>query len=704
MKRLLFISMMLTVFFQFAPAQNVQEKDKLDIAKDTLQIKEVVVKASRPISKLNDEGFVTDVKGSILQKLGSAKDVLGMLPGVLNNNGNIEVFGKGTPVFYLNGRMVRNMVEIDQLKSDQIDKIVVVTSPGARYGSSVSSVIKITTVGQPGDGFSLDNQSTIGYREKFYGKEDLALNYRVGGLDAFAICEYDNDRIKTVSHHVQNSWLASHHQQVIKMNSTAKSQLLEGKWGFDYSFSKNHSLGAFYQVSYKPVKVPSAIQTNSYTDDLLGDSYDIDKRVRSRDLMHLVDGYYNGVFGKLRIEAVLDFMWKHTHETQDVTENTAENQMQDFAIHDAGKAKLAAGEVHLSHPFLSGKLNFGVEYSKSIREESSYNEQIIIDDEKDRIEESNMALYLETMQRIGKTTIRLGGRYEHVNSAYYQAGVKEKEGSHVYDKLFPTFSLSLPVGSAMLQLGYSKQCYRPLYSQLSGTIHYVNNYLYQSGNPLLRTSYSDNISLNFKYRWLAVMASYKIVDDQIITSCIYYDDAKTIALLKKDNAPYKLSNLQVMASVAPGFIWNCYYPVLACGIVSQFYKVDYLDGVKRMNAPLAIVKFNNMLKLPDAYMMMVNFNWRSDGNSENIKLKSTWQMNVSLSKDFSKHWNVKLVGNDLFNTASKSRFKLYSGMSDVYSEKQSCMRYVECCIRYKLNVAKSKYLGKGAGNKERSRL
>ena len=200
------------------------------------------------------------------------------------------------------------------------------------------------------------------------------------------------------------------------------------------------------------------------------------------------------------------------------------------------------------------------------------------------------------------------------------------------------------------------------------------------------------------------MASYKIVDDQIITSCTYYDDAKTIALLKKDNAPYKLSNLQVMASVAPGFIWNCYYPVLACGVVSQFYKVDYLDGVKRMNAPLAIVKFNNMLKLPCAYMMMANFNWRSDGNSENIKLKGTWQMNVSLSKDFGKHWNVKFVGNDLFNTASKNCFKLYSGMSDVYSEKQSSMRYVECSVRYKLNVAKSKYLGKGAGNKERSRL
>lgn len=704
MKRLLFTSMMFASLFQFAYAQNVQENGKLDIAKDTLQVKEVVVKASRPLSKLSDEGFVTDVKGSVLQKLGSAKDVLGLLPGILNNNGNIEVLGKGKPVFYLNGRIVRNMVEIDQLKSDQIDKIVVVTSPGARYGSSVNSVIKITTIGQLGDGFSFDNQTTFGYRDDFYGKENIALNYRLGGLDAFAICEYDENKIKTSSHHVQNSWLASHHQQVIDMDSKAKSQLYEGKWGFDYSFCKLHSLGAFYQVSYSPIRTPSTIHSSSYTDDMLEDSYDIAKEVRSRDLVHLIDGYYHGAFGKWTVEAVLDFMWKHTHENQDVMENMPEKQGQAFAIYDTGKAQLAAAEVHLSHPFLSGKLNFGAEYSKSTREESSENEQVVIDNKEDRIEESNMAIYLETIQHIGKSTIRLGGRYEHVNSSYYLNDAKNEECSHVYDKFFPSFSFSLPFGGAMLQLGYSKQCYRPLYSQLSGTVHYVNNYLYESGNPLLRTSYSDNISLNFKYQWLAVMASYKIVDDQIITSCTYWDDAKTIALLKKNNAPYKLSSLQVMASVAPGFIWGCYYPVLACGVVSQFYKVDYMDDVKHMNNPLAIVKFNNMLKLPHAYMLMASFNWRSEGNSENIKLKSTWQMNVSLSKDFGKNWNIKLVANDLFNTARNTRFQLFSGMCDVFSDKQSSMRYVECCVRYKLNVAKSKYLGKGTGNKERSRL
>lgn len=150
----------------------------------------------------------------------------------------------------------------------------------------------------------------------------------------------------------------------------------------------------------------------------------------------------------------------------------------------------------------------------------------------------------------------------------------------------------------MVQLSYSKQCYRPLYSQLSNTVHYVNKYLYQSGNPYLQPSYSDNISLNLRYRWLALTANYKKVQNQIITSYTYYDDAKTIALLKKENSRNSLSNLQIMASFMPGFLWKCYYPVLACGIVSQFYKIDYRGNIKHVDNPLVVVKFNNILGCP----------------------------------------------------------------------------------------------------------
>lgn len=673
-----------------------------NFGKDTLQLREVVVRATRPLAKLNSEGFVTEVKGTVLEKLGFAKDVMGMLPGVLNNNGSIEVFGKGKPVFYINGHIVRNNIEVEQLKANQIDKITVITNPSSRYASTVGSIIKITTIKKVGDGFSFDNIATFGYRNYLYGKDNLDLNYRADKFDVFGAFGFEKGKDTNSSKNVQNSWLSSHHQQNTTMKSTQHSNLIDGKWGFDFSSSPKLSFGAFYQVSYAPTKTNSSIMSSLYSDDVIESETSAYKDIKLRDLEHLLDGYCHGVWGKWNLEMTFDLMWKKTRENQNVIEQTGINQ--DFGIKDVGHARLMATELYASHPFLKGNFSFGVDFTNSSREENSESENSIMAGENNKIQELNMAYYVETMQHLGNVTFRIGGRYEHVNSEYFIGGRKNHEQSHVYDKFFPTASLSLPIGKTMVQLSYSKQCYRPLYSQLSNTVHYVNKYLYQSGNPYLQPSYSDNISLNLRYRWLALTANYKKVQNQIITSYTYYDDAKTIALLKKENSRNSLSNLQIMASFMPGFLWKCYYPVLACGVVSQFYKIDYRGNIKHVDNPLVVVKFNNIFKFHNNYMATVNYSWRSEGNSENIKMGSVGQINLSLAKDLSKKWNVKLSANDIFNTARKNTFTIFSGMNDVYIEKAATVRAVECIVRYKFNTVKAKYKGKGAGKKEMDRL
>lgn len=673
-----------------------------NFGKDTLQLREVVVRATRPLAKLNSEGFVTEVKGTVLEKFGFAKDVMGMLPGVLNNNGSIEVFGKGKPVFYINGHIVRNNIEVEQLKANQIDKITVITNPGSRYASTVGSIIKITTIKKVGDGFSFDNIATIGYRNYLYGKDNLDLNYRIDNLDVFGTLGFEKGKDTNSSKNVQNSWLSSHHQQNTTMKSTQHSKLIDGKWGFDFSSSPKLSFGAFYQVSYAPIKTNSSIMSSLYSDDVIESETSAYKDIKLRDLEHLLDGYCHGVWGKWNLEMTFDLMWKKTRENQNVIEQTGINQ--DFGIKDVGHARLMATELYASHPFLKGNFSFGVDFTNSSREENTESENSIMAGENNKIQELNMAYYVETMQHLGNVTFRIGGRYEHVNSEYFIGGRKNHEQSHVYDKFFPTASLSLPIGKTMVQLSYSKQCYRPLYSQLSNTVHYVNKYLYQSGNPYLQPSYSDNISLNLRYRWLALTANYKKVQNQIITSYTYYDDSKTIALLKKENSRNSLSNLQIMASFMPRFLWKCYYPVLACGVVSQFYKIDYRGNIKHVDNPLVVVKFNNIFKFHNNYMATVNYSWRSAGNSENIKMGSVGQINLSLAKDLSKKWNVKLSANDIFNTARKNTFTIFSGMNDVYIERAASVRAVECIVRYKFNTVKTKYKGKGAGKKEMDRL
>ena len=63
------------------------------------------------------------------------------LPKTILKNGNFEVFGKGTPLIYINGRLVQDKNELAQLNSQDIKNVEVITNPGSKYDASVKSVI-----------------------------------------------------------------------------------------------------------------------------------------------------------------------------------------------------------------------------------------------------------------------------------------------------------------------------------------------------------------------------------------------------------------------------------------------------------------------------------------------------------------------------------------------------------------------------------
>ena len=91
---------------------------------------EVVVKGQRPAFKLTTDGLKTEVENTLLSKVGSAKAVLENLPGVQRKKDGLEVFGKGTPLTYINGRKLQSQTELDQLSSEDIKSVELITNPG----------------------------------------------------------------------------------------------------------------------------------------------------------------------------------------------------------------------------------------------------------------------------------------------------------------------------------------------------------------------------------------------------------------------------------------------------------------------------------------------------------------------------------------------------------------------------------------------
>ncbi len=670
---------------------------------DAAKLKEVVVRSPNPITTIEGDALVTRIKGTVLAKIGSAKDVLGLLPGLIDNQGSIEVFGKGRPTYYINGRLIRNTTEIDRLKSEKIIKVEVVTNPGARYNATVNSVIRITIEKAKGEGISIDSKTQIGYKDYLYGDEEISLNYRKDNWDVFGMLEYERAKTKGNSLNIQNTWLSSHYMQNIGLISKKTSQLLGGQLGFAYSISSKHSFGLYYKASHKDDDEKSVYDAESWIENDLSEIYLIDQQTDEKNTENLVDSYYSGKIGKWTLDASFNALWKNNNENDYSIETNDGMKSRRITTNNDIESRLYAGEVHVSRPLWKGVFKLGTMYTDSRREDGYYNPETVVDNSDNRIDEKNTAFYIETAQKLGKMRFQVGVRYEHVNNEYFDHKQKVSEQSRNYDKIFPSASVVFPVKKSIFQLSYTKKYNRPHYSQLCNKISYVNRYLYQSGNPLLQTSFSDNISFNYKYGWFMLTTNYSHVEDKIITSCVPYKGNNTITILKNENSNYDLDNLQVMVSLTPSFS-NKYYPALNFGVLSQFYSVDYCGKKKDLKDPVGIIRFNNVLALSKECLLNINFSWRGKGHTENINVGDSWFINIGLTKTLGKHWNLKLAANDIFNSAKASTYTTYSDVRDIYIRKNVSTRSVEFTLRYNFNKTKSNYKGKGAGKTEKERL
>ena len=211
---------------------------------ETYTIKGVEIKGEIPQYKMVTGGMAVDVQHSVLHDVGTADDLLSMIPMVQKRDGKFEVLAKGEPEIYINNKKVTGANELKMLKSADIKNVEVITAPGAKYNAEVNAVIRIKTLKPQGDGFSLSlyNQSRL--NNKWYNYDDLTLKYRTNGLEAFANIALDNGNYSTeqdVDQEIHISKDLFNANAKIPVRSTWTT--LYYKAGLSYDFNTDHSIG-----------------------------------------------------------------------------------------------------------------------------------------------------------------------------------------------------------------------------------------------------------------------------------------------------------------------------------------------------------------------------------------------------------------------------------------------------------------------------
>jgi len=106
----------------------VGEVGNIRLKRDAIVLKNITVKGEIPQYKVTTGGMTVEIQNSILKDVGTADDLLSMLPRVEGSDGKFTVFAKGEPEIYINNKKVRDAKELKQLKSTDIKSVDIITS------------------------------------------------------------------------------------------------------------------------------------------------------------------------------------------------------------------------------------------------------------------------------------------------------------------------------------------------------------------------------------------------------------------------------------------------------------------------------------------------------------------------------------------------------------------------------------------------
>lgn len=243
------------------------EKDlgAISMTQEQTDLGNVVVTASTKSLKLDIDKKVFSVDKNIVSSGGTAQDVIKNVPGVnVDIDGNVTL-RNSAPVIYIDGRPTT--LTLDQIPSDAIESVEVITNPSAKYDASGggAGILNVVLKKNRKTGYNGNVRAGVDKRGAVNGGADL--NVRQGKFNITTSAMVNQMKNRTTGTTVRNNLttdpLTTVNQYDYNKNNGA---FLFGKVGVDYFLSNKTTLslsGVRVHGEFKPSDV-----LDTYTDSL----------------------------------------------------------------------------------------------------------------------------------------------------------------------------------------------------------------------------------------------------------------------------------------------------------------------------------------------------------------------------------------------------------------------------------------------------
>ena len=700
-----------TIALTCLSASGQEQQDSLKSVSMMQELQEVVVKGNLPNTRLKGNAMITRIQGTPLSDVGTLGEMLVKVPGMTGTDEAPEVLGKGTPLIYINGRLMRDNSELKRLRSEEIRDVEVINNPGAQYDATVRAVVRIRTVRQQGDGLSLDLTLSDEHDLRYdfdRPQTKVGANYRKNGVDVFGSVYYYHQDYRQYSTIEDITTTDKVFRQYGPYTMTWKHDNLTYTAGVNWQLSDNHSLGVRADLTHQMKGKNQVIYDEDVFENnaLIDHLYSHQTSKETKPLGWLTNTYYNGKLGKLDIDFNFDFMRNGTDTDR---ENVEQSKVQDdFVVSKScTRSRLYASKLVLSYPVWKGEMAAGTEMTFVNRNNTYWIDKAIIANSDAEITENNVAVFVEyscDFKKYGSASVGL--RYEHTLMDYDDAINKDEKMHRSMDEWFPTASYSVTLGKVQTALSYSMKTYRPSFFAMNDAVTYISRYMYQAGNSQLLNERVRDLTLNVSYKWITLTASYEHLTNPI-TQWNFLTETDAM-LCKHINLDKPINTLSAYLAVTPRVgIWSL-------NATAGFEKQDlYLDvegpqGVYRVyyDKPQYTLNAYNTFTLKHGWRFDVNLMYRSSGCSYNF-YNDTYNLRLGLvaQKSLLKDNSLTLRA-AVLDCFQRNRMNEFSdcGYNQIQQNNRFSTHKLMLSLIYRLNATRSKYKGTGAGKDAQARM
>ncbi|APG60773.1 outer membrane beta-barrel protein [Christiangramia salexigens] len=478
---------------------------------------EITVNARKPKITRQVDRIVFDVENSTLST-GNTWDILKKAPGVINNQGQLQVRNSSVQI-YINDRKVHLSSSelktlLESYSAENIKSIEIITNPPAKYDAEGGAVLNIQTSRSISAGYKGSMEGS--YTQAIYPKFNLGTSHYFQGdkLNVFANYsfspkkDYKND--DSYINFIRNDELFSRWETDFTRETT--SQAHNANAILDYQLSSKSALNFTVNANFSPNrKFDNDVNTSIYNSisqldsTLVTDSgVSTDQNNIALNLGYKTTFKNNGElslnahytrFEQDRIQNVFSRYLSQAGELQNSIEfdTDARQDIDIFTSQIDYTGILGKSRFEVGAKFSDIDSESKIDYTNAGELEELYSalsDHFLYD-------EKIYALYTSISQDWDKWSAKVGLRGEFTERLGESLSLNEIN-ERDYFELFPTAYLQYNASeSHSFTLDYSRRINRPRYESLNPFRYFLNETNFNAGNPDLMASISNNYNLNY---------------------------------------------------------------------------------------------------------------------------------------------------------------------------------------------------------------